>query len=56
MSGGCVLGAFGDGRLEKRGPCCWVGWLRVRACAFGDWLGVRGVGSWRLAGSWPTAG
>ena len=30
-----TLGRFGDRRLEKGGPFCWVVWLRVADAGFG---------------------
>ncbi|MER9874147.1 hypothetical protein NKJ72_19955 [Mesorhizobium sp. M0045] len=48
------LGAFGDERLQKRGPSCWATWWIDRAFAFGDWREVLAAGSLALAGSWRT--
>jgi len=48
------LGAFGDDRLQKRGPSCWGSWWIGRAFAFGGWPEVVAAGSLALAGSWRT--
>ena len=50
------LGAFGDERLQKRGPSCWGSWWIVRAFAFDGLREDRGDGSLVLAGSWRTSG
>jgi len=31
-----TLGGFGDARLEKGGPCFWIGWLRQAVTEFGS--------------------
>ena len=36
------LGRFGDGRLEKGGPACWLGWFvwANQASAYAGWVAI----------------
>jgi hypothetical protein len=36
------LGRFGDRRLEKGGPACWLGWFASanRASAYAEWEAI----------------
>ena len=51
MPAGLGLGAFGDARLEKRGPICWSRWCPAATYAFGEPRRVNDGRSLDLVGS-----
>src|SRR5215211_2116036 len=52
-----ILGRFGDRRLEKGGPACWLGWFAWvnRASAYAAWVAIVPARC-GLAGSCVTGG